>query len=126
DLVSVDAMHLSATEAWPGGFFASYHAYPYYPDFMRLTESYQRYTRPRDGKADPYSGYLHALLAHHQDQAVVITEFGVPSSLGGAHRGPLGRDQGDHSESEALKIDADLLQNIEEEGFAGGVLFAWL
>ncbi len=34
-LVSVDAMHLRATERWPGGFFASYSAYPYYPDFLR-------------------------------------------------------------------------------------------
>ena len=36
DRVSVDAMHLRATAAWPGGFFASYHAYPYYPDFLRF------------------------------------------------------------------------------------------
>ena len=28
-------MHIAATQAWPGGFFASYHAYPYYPDFLR-------------------------------------------------------------------------------------------
>jgi hypothetical protein len=31
DLVSVDATHIAATKAWPGGFFVSYHAYPYYP-----------------------------------------------------------------------------------------------
>ena len=126
DLVSVDATHLSATDAWPGGFFASYHAYPYYPEFMRLTERYRRYERPRDGELDPYSGYLNELRAHHGDQAVAITEFGVPSSLGVAHRGPLGRDQGDHSEQEALAIDGDLLRNIEEEGFAAGVLFQWV
>jgi hypothetical protein len=53
DLVSVDATRIAATDAWPGGFFASYHAYPYYPDFMRLTPSYQHYKRPRDGKVDP-------------------------------------------------------------------------
>jgi hypothetical protein len=53
DLVSVDATNLSATDAWPGGFFASYHAYPYHPEFMRLTERYRRYERPRDGELDP-------------------------------------------------------------------------
>jgi hypothetical protein len=126
DLVSVDAAHLSATDAWPGGFFASYHAYPYYPDFMGLTESYQRYERPRDGEVDPYSGYLNALRDHHGDQAMMITEFGVPSALGVAHRGPVGRDQGDHSEQEALSIDGEMLRDIEEEGYAGGMLFAWL
>ena len=53
DLVSVDATHIAATDAWPGGFFASYHAYPYYPDFMRLTPEYQTYERPRDGERRP-------------------------------------------------------------------------
>ncbi|HEX5617042.1 MAG TPA: hypothetical protein VFX51_01405 [Solirubrobacteraceae bacterium] len=125
DLVSVDATHVSATDAWPGGFFASYHAYPYYPDFMSLTERYQQYKRQRDGKTDPYAGYLHELRAHHGDQAVAITEFGVPSSSGVAHLGPIGRDQGDHSEQEALAIDADLLRDIHEEGFASGVVFEW-
>ena len=126
DLVSVDATHIAATRAWPGGFFASYHAYPYYPDFMRLTPSFQRYRRPRDGKVDPYSGYLHELRAHHAGQAVMITEFGVPSSLGLAHFGPLGRDQGNHSEQEALRMDADMLRNIEEEDYAGGIVFQWI
>lgn len=126
DLVSVDATHIAATSAWPGGFFASYHAYPYYPDFMRLTPSYQTYKRPRDGKVDPYAGYLHALRAHHGKQAVMITEFGVPSSLGIAHYGPIGRDQGNHSEQQALAMDGDMLRDIKEEGYAGGVVFEWI
>jgi hypothetical protein len=126
DLVSIDATHIAATEAWPGGFFASYHAYPYYPDFLRLTPEYQSYERPRDDQVDPYSGYLHELRAYHGEQAVMVTEFGVPSSLGSAHLGPLGRDQGNHSEEEALGIDADLLRDIEEEDFAGGILFQWV
>jgi hypothetical protein len=126
DLVSVDATHVAATNAWPGGFFASYHAYPYYPDFLRLTPSYQHYERPRDGKVDPYSGYLHALRAYHGEQAVMITEFGVPSSLGVAHFGPLGRDQGNHSEREALRMNADMLRDIKEEGYAGGIVFEWI
>jgi hypothetical protein len=125
DLVSVDATRVAATDAWPGGFFASYHAYPYYPDFMRMTPEYQTYERPRDGEVDPYSGYLHALKQHHGDQAVMVTEVGVPSSLGNAHLGPLGRDQGDHSEQEALAINEELLRNIAEEGYAGGILFEW-
>jgi hypothetical protein len=126
DLVSVDATHITATGAWPGGFFASYHAYPYYPDFMRLTPEYQSYKRPRDGVADAYSGYLHELAAYHGDQAVMITEFGIPSSLGVAHFGPNGRDQGNHSEQEALAMDAEMLRNIDEEGYAGGIVFQWV
>jgi hypothetical protein len=118
DLVSVDAMHLRATAAWPGGFFASYHAYPYYPDFLRL--------EPRYASApDPYAAYLADLKAHHQGQAVMITELGVPSGLGAAHRGPLGRDQGDHSEREQGAIDASLVNDVRRAGFAGGVVFEY-
>jgi hypothetical protein len=118
ELIAVDATRLRATKAWPGGFFASYHAYPYYPDFLRFEYS--------DQVGDPYRGYLRDLRAHHRGQAVMITEFGVPSSLGNAHRGPLGRDQGGHSEAEAMRIDADLLRVIDEEGFAGAVAFEWI
>ena len=126
DLVPVDATHIAATRAWPGGFFASYHAYPYYPDFLRLTPRYQRYKRPGDGNVDPYAGHLHALRAHHGKQAVMITEFGVPSSLGVAHFGPIGRDQGNHSEREAMRMNGDMLRAIKEEGYAGGILFEWI
>jgi hypothetical protein len=56
----------------------------------------------------------------------MITEFGVPASLGLAHVGPMGRDQGAHSEREAAAIDADLMRDIRDEGYAGAVLFEWI
>jgi hypothetical protein len=126
DLVSVDAMHVRASRAWPGGFFASYHAYPYYPDFLGLQPDYARYRRPRDGRLDPFSGYLHALRRHHRGQAVMITEVGLPTGIGLAHRGPLGRDQGGHSELDAGRKLSDLLRDVHEEGFAGGVVFEYV
>ena len=86
----------------------------------RTRPEYQEYARPGDGVVDPYSGYLHALRAYHGDQAVMVTELGVPSSLGVAHSGPLGRDQGNHSEEEALAMDAQMLRDLKEEGYAGG------
>jgi hypothetical protein len=119
DLVSVDAMHLRATPAWPGGFFASYHAYPYYPDFLGLQADLR-------SAADPYAAYLRDLRAHDAGQAVMITEFGVPSGLGDAHHGPLGRDQGDHSETEAGAMDAAMLRDIKGAGMAGGIVFEYL
>jgi hypothetical protein len=123
DLVGVDANHVRPTAAWPGGTFASYHAYPYYPDFQRHEPALQAFQYA--GRADPYAGYLDRLRRHHAGLPVLITEFGVPSSLGTAHRGPLGRDQGDHSEAEAMRIDAELLHLIKDLGLAGGFLFAW-
>ncbi len=123
DLVSVDADHIRASKAWPAGFFASYHAYPYYPDFMRHEPALQRYRY--HGRSDPYAGYLAALRSHHAGTPVMITEFGVPSSIGTAHTGPLGRSQGDHSEQQAMAMDAELLRIIRDQGCAGGFVFEW-
>jgi hypothetical protein len=124
DLISIDAMHMRATPRWPAGFFASYHVYPYYPEFLKLDKGYATYKRP-DGKTDPYAGYLHALKAHHKGQAVMVTEFGQPSALGIAHTGPLGRNQGGHSEADSAAKNADLMSAIEQEHFAGGLVFEW-
>ncbi len=123
DRVQLDANHVPATANWPAGTFASYHAYPYYPDFQRYEPALLAHKY--DGRSDPYAGYLAALKRHHGDMPTLITEFGVPSSLGSAHNGPLGRGQGDHSEREALRIDAELLRLIHHEGLAAGFLFAW-
>jgi hypothetical protein len=126
DSIVVDAKHMAATPAWPGGYFASYHAYPYYPDGLRFQSDYLSYRRPATNTLDAYAGYIHALHQHHGNQAVMITEFGQPSSIGIAHRGPNGRDQGGHSEQQAGINNADLMRVIAEEGFAGGMVFEWL
>jgi hypothetical protein len=125
DLVGVDANHVRPTVAWPGGTFASYHAYPYYPDFQRHEPALQAYVH--NGRPDPYAGYLDALRRHHLAAGIpmIISEFGVPSSIGLAHYGPLGRDQGDHSEPDAMRIDAELLTLIRDMGAAGAFVFAW-
>jgi hypothetical protein len=109
DRLQLDANHVRATGNWPAGTFASYHAYPYDPDF------------PQHGP-DPYAGYLAALREHHGDLPTMVTEFGVPSALGSANPGPT---QGDHSEQQAMAIDARLLRLIHDQGLAGGFLFEW-
>ncbi len=125
DLVGIDANHVLATPAYPGGTFASYHAYPYYPDFLRYTATYAETTA--NGRPDAYIGYLTSLKAHHEQAglATMITEFGVPSSIGSAHLGTNGRDQGAHSEQTAMQVDADLTRAIHEADLAGALVFSW-
>lgn len=123
DSVGVDADHVLPTRAWPGGTFANFHAYPYFPDFLRHEERL-RATRV-DGAPDAYAGYLAALDEHFTRMPVMVTEFGVPSSLGSAHAGTVGRDQGGHGEAEAMAIDAALLRVVREQGMAGGFVFSW-
>ncbi|QBR92816.1 hypothetical protein [Nocardioides euryhalodurans] len=124
DLVSVDPMHVLPTDAWPAGTFASFHAYPYYPDFQRYEPGLQ--DEEWDGREDPYAGYVAALRDHVAGtMPLLVTEFGVPSSLGSAHAGPLGRDQGGHTEQQAMAVNADLMRLLEAKGAAGAFVFSW-
>ncbi|HYH35458.1 MAG TPA: hypothetical protein VD814_09940, partial [Nocardioides sp.] len=124
DLAAVDPLHVRATDAWPAGTFASFHAYPYFPDFQRYEPGLQ--DERWAGQDDPYAGYVAALRDHVAGtMPLLVTEVGVPSSLGSAHAGPLGRDQGGHSEQEAMAMDADLLRMLAAKGVAGAFLFAW-
>ncbi len=125
DLVGVDAMHVLPSEAWPGGTFASFHAYPYYPDFQRYEPGLDA-TRWQ-GESDRYAGYLVSLKNHFAGtMPLLVTEFGVPSSLGSAHHGTRGRDQGGHTEREAMAIDANLMRLIAHLELGGAFVFAWV
>jgi hypothetical protein len=123
DLAQIDANHVRPTHAWRGGYFASYHTYPYYPDFLRHEPDLAAFTVK--GKPDAWAGYLRELRDHHAGTPVMITEFGVPSSLGVAHLGTNGRDQGNHSEQSAIAMDAAMLRTIRALDLAGGLLFEW-
>lgn len=124
DLVSVDPMNVEPTSSWKAGYFSQYHVYPYYPDFLRYEPKYQKYRNP-DGKIDPYAGYLDELRKYHKGIPLFVGEFGVPSSRGMAHKGPLGRDQGYHTEEEQGTLNAGMMEQIRDEGLDGGLLFAW-
>jgi hypothetical protein len=124
DAVAVDAMLVRATAANPAGWFASYHAYPYYPDFMLHDPAYQNARSP-EGRSN-YFGYLKELQRHHAGMPLVIAEYGVPSSRGVAHLQPQGWNHGGHDERAMAAIDARLTREIHESGAAGGILFSWM
>jgi hypothetical protein len=124
DAISLDANLVEPTPANPAGWFASYHAYPYYPDFMLLDPRY-RQARSPEGRSS-YFGYLRELVAHHRSMPTLIAEYGVPSSRGVAHLHPEGWSHGGHDEHEMAAIDARLTREIRASGAAGSVVFAWL
>lgn len=112
DVVAVDPTLVRPTGAFRAGFFAAYHAYPYYPDFIVLEGG--------------YAAYLRRLKGHHREMPVLIAEYGVPASLGIAHLAPEGWDHGGHTEAEMAAVNAELTRLIAASGMAGGVLFAWI
>lgn len=123
DLVSVDPTRIEPVD-WEAGYFASYHVYPYYPDLFRYDAQLQT-VHNDEGQIDSYKAYLRKLKQHHANMPILVTEFGVPASWGTAHLGPLGRDQGGHSETRQGEINAQLLREIHAEGYAGAILFVW-
>jgi len=124
DAIGLDPNLVEPTAANPAGWFASYHGYPYYPDFMMLDPRYQQARSP-EGRSS-YFGYLRELVAHHRSMPTLIAEYGVPSSRGVAHLQPEGWSHGGHDEREMAAIDARLTREIREAGAAGSILFAWL
>ena len=124
DVIGLDANLVEPTAANLAGWFASYHVYPYYPDFMMLDPGY-RAARSSQGPSS-YFGYLRELVTYHSRMPIVISEYGVPSSRGTAHLHPQGWSHGGQDERAMAAIDARLTREIRESGAAGSILFAWL
>lgn len=119
DVTRIDASRAAA------GLFASYHAYPYYPDFMFREPGYIASTDHVG--PNNYVGYLAALREHYRGMPLLIGEYGVPSSWGNAHVSPTaGFDHGGHDEVAQGEILARLTRNIHDTGCAGAIAFAWM
>ncbi|HET9950583.1 MAG TPA: hypothetical protein VFS09_02185 [Candidatus Eisenbacteria bacterium] len=104
------------------GYFANYHAYPYYPDFMNLDPGYAAF-RDKHG-ACSYAGYLADLKSHTRGVPLLIGEYGVPTSRGIAHLQPQGINHGGESEREQGLFDVRLLEDIAGSDASGSLLFA--
>jgi hypothetical protein len=114
DMESVDFTKMTTRKG--GGVFATYHVYPYYPDFMN--NDYQK-------EENPYLSYLQALKRHHGRQSILIAEFGVPSSRDISHWQKNGWHHGGHSEARQGEINGLLMRSVYKAKMAGGVLFSW-
>ena len=124
DAVGLDMEKVEAKPSCRAGLFASYHAYPYYPDFLNLDPHYQKVAR-QTGRSN-YFAYLQDLVRHHQKYPVLISEFGVPSSRLVAHWQAQGMNHGGQTEREQGEQDAQMFREIHDAGCAGGILFAWI
>jgi len=124
DSATVDPTHLKPTEKFAAGYFADYSVFPFYPDFLNLDPGYLR-VADRDG-IDPFLGYLEDLKAHTQGLPLVISDYGIPTSLGVGHFNPAGFNEGGKTEQEQGELLARLTRNIYDAGAAGGMVFEWL
>ena len=69
DAVSVDAGRIIPTKKMKAGIFASYHIYPYHPDFINLDPNY---SQVKDSEGfNNYFGYLKDLKEYHKHQPLL-------------------------------------------------------
>ncbi len=117
DAVSLDHTHILTTPAWPAGRFAAYEAYAYRPLFL--------HHEPGLRGDDPYRTYLEQLDAQLAGLPLLITSYGVTSALGSGASAPKHRDQGHHTEPDAMQLNADMMRMFARMGLAGAMLPAW-
>ena len=110
DAVSINPNHIFANKNYPSGAFASYHVYPYYPDFLNFDPDKANFKDHR-GQSNSYAAYLKDLHDSHE-MPVVISEFGIPGSRGISHKNIHGKDQGHMNEDEQGKRNAELFEDI--------------
>lgn len=123
DLVAIDPNNIIVSDDYIAGQFATYHVYPYYPDFLNYQTNYTEYIDHR-GEKNSYAGYLNDLRQVH-DMPVVIAEFGVPTSRGMTHRNIRQLNQGNNSEIEQGQYNVLMFEDIYMANMAGGIVFTW-
>ncbi|GCD78651.1 hypothetical protein JCM31826_21330 [Thermaurantimonas aggregans] len=121
DWTQVDLSKLKVV-APNGGYFASYHAYPYYPDFINDDSLYRTFSDSYGPNS--YLGYLTTLKNYYGKKPLLLGEYGVPSSWGNAHYAHSGMHHGGHTEKQQGIYNIRLIKNIHQTRCAGGYLFA--
>lgn len=123
DSASIDLAEIVLNDA-PAGFFLSYHAYPYYPDFISKQSNYVEYFDELGPNS--YWGYLEELKSHYPNYPLIIAEFGVPSSWGVAKYATSGMNHGGHEEDEQGRTVLRMLETIRRTNCGGGISFSWI
>ncbi|ORX54681.1 hypothetical protein BCR36DRAFT_9650 [Piromyces finnis] len=126
DTVTLDIQRLTQEDAFKCGFFASYHVYPYYPNFMWTQKNYIEHKND-DGKIDPYEAYLQDLKSVHFDNIpLLVAEFGIPSSRGITHQNPItGYNQGKVDEKTQGHMLVEMAKSIKANNYTGCLIFSW-
>ena len=150
----VDVEHIKTTDAFLAGQFASYHVYPYYPDYLNFkispivddggsaldmgtyyfdTETgvkFEDYLEDADyydaeGDINTYHAYL-SMLERYHTMPVIISEYGVSTGRGMAQRDAnTGRNQGHMTEQEQGQAAIECYEDIMDSGCDGSIIFTW-
>lgn len=126
----IDVEHILPTEEFKSGYFASYHVYPYFPDYMTYVEDWSPYGLDKaefisSKGLNTYRAYLTMLTSHHT-VPVVISEFGFSTGRTVSRlNARVGQDQSAMNENSQGKALEECYRDIMEAGCAGSCIFSW-
>lgn len=120
DMEQLDLLKIEASPSFTPGLFFSYHAYPYYPEFI-LHEP--QYDVDDDIGPNSYLGYLRHLREVYAGRTLIIGEIGHPSSQGTGHYAKSGLHHGDLDEVQQAEAIKRSLRTINEAKMDGAFLF---
>jgi len=122
DCRTLDLRAISSGPDESSGFFAAFHIYPNYPDFMTRDS---RYESEDPTGMERYGAYLTDLASVLPKVPLIVAEFGLATGYGSAHAHPEGLDHGGLSEAAQARGLARLFRTIERRGAGGGMVFEW-
>lgn len=121
-MMGFNVEHIIKNDSYICGMVASYHVYPYYPDFMNFEN---QATYLSSSPTNPYQDYLKRLNNIHAIP-VLISEYGVPTSRGTTHIDlTRGYNQGGLSEQAQGDAIISLTKDIQDAGMCGAIIFSW-
>ena len=86
---------------WEAGFFYNQHAYPYYPEFLKIQGP------------DSFMNYLRDIREFYNDKPLIITEIGLPTSIGISSADRIhGRNHGHNGEYNQGDLMSEMLFEI--------------
>lgn len=120
DLEQLDLRKIQVDQQFEAGLFFSYHAYPYYPEFILHEPAFQL---EDDEGPNSYLGYLQQLRSEYAGRTLLIAEIGLPSSQGSAHFAASGLTHGGLDESEQGRGTLRALRTITKAKLNGAFTF---
>jgi len=120
DMEQLDLLKVKIDARFDRGMFFSYHAYPYYPEFILYQPEYQ--VSDEIGP-NSYLGYLQDLRRYYEGRTLLIAEIGHPSSQGSAHLAKSGLSHGNLNDVEQGEALTRSLRTITRARLDGAFMF---
>lgn len=120
----IDVENIVFSNKFIGGTFASYHVYPYYPDYLNFDSNKGSYV-DKNGSINTYYAYLKKLNEYHTIP-VVISEFGVSTARGMSQIDENNNiNQGNMTEKEQGNAIISMYESIMDSNSAGAIVYTW-